>query len=129
MNILDENILEEQRLLLQKWRVSIHQIGHDVGRKGLKDKEIIPLLQQLRRSTFFTRDLDFYRRSLCHGRYCLVYMAVEKDEVARFVRRLLRHAEFNTEAKRMGAVIHISGRGISAWRPHAEKEVDSSWKD
>ncbi|MBV7332454.1 hypothetical protein KFU94_30345 [Chloroflexi bacterium TSY] len=49
-------------------------------------------------------------------------MAVDKNEAATFVRRLLRHAEFNTQAKRMGAVIRLSSRGIQIWRLHAEKE-------
>ncbi len=52
MNILDENVLKDQRELLLSWRVKIHQIGYDVGRKGVQDEEIIPLLLQLRRPTF-----------------------------------------------------------------------------
>jgi hypothetical protein len=35
--ILDENILDGQRLLLQAWRLAAKQIGLDLGRKGLKD--------------------------------------------------------------------------------------------
>ena len=92
MNILDENIREDQRGLLQSWEIPVRQIGVDVGRKGMKDNEIIPFLHELRDTTFFTRDLDFYNRNLCHARYCLVCLAVEKDEVAVFVRRFLRHS-------------------------------------
>ncbi len=33
MNILDENILKDQRELLLSRRVKIRQIGYDVGRK------------------------------------------------------------------------------------------------
>lgn len=43
MNILDENVLKSQRQILQSWRISIRQIGYDVGRRGMKDDEIIPL--------------------------------------------------------------------------------------
>lgn len=39
MIILDENILEDQRRLLMSWRVPFRQIGHEVGRKGMKDSE------------------------------------------------------------------------------------------
>lgn len=53
MIILDENFPESQRLLLKGWRIRIRQIGYEVGRKGLKDPEIIPLLLQLNRPTFF----------------------------------------------------------------------------
>ena len=85
MNILDENILESQRQILHSQRVPIRQIGYDVGRKGMKDDEIIPFLRSPRRPTFFTRDL-------CHARYCLVCMAVicmavRRNKAAAFVRR------------------------------------------
>jgi len=82
VNILDENIIKSQRQLLKSWRIRIRQIGYEVGRRGIKDDEIIPLLLELRRATFFTRDLGFNERSLCHKRYCLVCMAVEKHEAA-----------------------------------------------
>jgi len=93
----------------------------------MQDDEIIPFLHQRRRPTFFTRDLGFYDRSLCHRRYCLVCMAVEKNEAAIFVRRLLRHREFDTQAKRMGAVIRISRRGLWVWRLHAAEEMFLDW--
>jgi hypothetical protein len=127
MNILDENIPESQRQLLRSWRVSVRQIGHDVGYKGIKDHEIIPFLHSLRRPTFFTRDLGFYERRLCHAQYCLVCMAVGQYETATFIRRLLRHSEFSTQAKRMGAVIRVSHSGLRVWRLHAEEEVALSW--
>jgi hypothetical protein len=127
VNILDENVLKNQRQILQSWRISIRQIGYDVGRKGMKDDEIIPFLHSLRRPTFFTRDLGFYDHSLCHTQYCLVCMAVGKYEAATFVRRLLRHPEFNTQAKRMGAVIRVSRAGLRVWRLHAEQETALSW--
>ena len=127
MNILDENILKDERQLLQRWRVAIHQIGDDVGRKGMQDDEIIPFLHQLPRPTLFTRDEDFYERSLCHARYCLVHLKVEQYEVAVFVRRVLRHREFNTQAKRIGTVIRVSHVGLSVWRVHAEQEIRFKW--
>ena len=129
MNILDENIIESQRRLLRSWRVGIRQIGHDVGRRGMKDQEIIPFLHQLRRPTFFSRDTDFYDHNLCHARYCLVYLAVQKHDVAIFVRRFLRHKEFDTQAKRMGAVIQVSHVSLAVWRLHAERELYFDWAD
>jgi hypothetical protein len=53
MNILDENIPEDQRSQLLTWGISIHQVGFDVGRKGMKDEEIIPFLHTLRDTSFF----------------------------------------------------------------------------
>jgi hypothetical protein len=129
VNILDENILASQRQILRSQRVRIHQIGHDVGRRGMKDDEIIPLLCSLRRPTFFTRDLGFYERDLCHAQYCLVCIAVGQYEAAAFVRRLLRHPEFDTQAKRMGTVIRVSRGGLRVWRLHAEQDIALSWSD
>jgi len=129
VNILDEQIPGEQRLLLKSWRIPVRHIGYDVGRKGLQDDEIIPLLHRLRRPTFFTLDLGFYQRGLCHKRYCLVGMDIYDDEAASFVRRFLRHPDFDTQAKRMGAVIRISRKGLWIWRLHAEREMQLDWPE
>lgn len=82
MNILDENIIANQRQLLRSWRIRIRQIGYDIAHKGITDEQIIPFLLQRRRPTFFTRDLGFFARSLCHRRYSIVCLAIEKHEVA-----------------------------------------------
>lgn len=127
MNLLDENVIDNQRRQLQSWRIPIHQIGHDVGRQGMKDQEIIPFLHQQKNSTFFTRDDDFYDRKLCHAGYCLVHLDVKKEEVAVFARRFLRHPAFKTKAERMGRVVRVSHVGLSVWNLHAEKEERLEW--
>ena len=128
MNLLDENIPKPQRERLERWRVAVRQIGVGFGRRGLLDDEIITLLHGLRHPTFFTRDEDFYKRHLCHPRYCLVYLAVEKSETAWFARRLLRHSNFNTQGKRMGRVIRVSRAGISFWQQHQARPQHIEWK-
>jgi len=70
---------------------------------------------------------DYFRRSLCHARYCLVYLDVKRDESALFIRRFLRHQEFDTQAERMGAVVRISYTGLSVWRLHAQEETHFTW--
>jgi len=127
VNILDENFPPNLRQLLRSWHVPVRHIGYDTGRKGMKDDEIIPFLLGLRRPTFFTLDMGFFRRDNCHARYCLVCLNVEQHEAASFVRRLLRHPEFNTQAKRMGSVTRISPARISMWRLHAENEIFLNW--
>ena len=129
MNILDENIPRNQRELLLSWRVSIRQIGYDTGRKGIQDDEIIPLLHQLRRPTFFTRDSDCFDRRLCHQGYCLVYLDVDKYEAALFIRRVLKHPEINTQAKRMGSVIRASRKGLGLYRHHAGELTSLDWQE
>ena len=76
MNVLDENILESQRQLLRSWRISVRQIGVELGRKGMADEEILPFLLTLPFPTFFTRDLGWAGRPVCHAAYCLVTLAV-----------------------------------------------------
>lgn len=129
MNILDENIPEHQRQKLKSWHIRVYQIGDDVGRKGIKDDEIITLLLKKRRPTCFSRDDDFYKPQLCHARYCLVHLSVSRYDAAIFIRRFLHHSEFNTQTKRMGTVIRVSPRGIYLWQRHVEEEIFVSWND
>ena len=127
MNVLDENISVIQRQLLQNWHVPVRHIGYEIERKGMKDDEIIPFLLTLHRPTFFTLYWDYFKRDLCHARYCLVHLDVRRDESAIFIRRLLHHEEFDTQAKRMGAVIRVSYGRVIAWRLDAQKEASFSW--
>ena len=127
MNIFDENIIDSQRQQLKNWRISVRQIGYEAGRKGMKDREIIPFLHGLNQPTFFTRDDDFYQRNLCHAGYCLIFLDVRKEEVAIFVRRILRQQALKTKAKRMGKVIRASHIGLSVWNLHASKVEHLDW--
>jgi len=125
--ILDENILDGQRLLLDAWRLAARQIGVNLGRKGLKDEEILVLLRQHRDPTFFTRDADFYHSDLRHRSYCLVVTSVGQNEVATFIRRFLRHPDFDTRAKRMGRVVRVSHAGLVVWGLRAPTEIHIVW--
>jgi hypothetical protein len=127
MNILDENIIASQRQRVRHWRIRVRQIGVDIARKGFQDEEIIPFLHHLRRPTFFTRDRGFYRREVCHQRYGIVCPEVAPEEVAIFVRRVLRHPRLNTQAKRMGTVVRASHRGLGIWQLHAQEEEVIFW--
>ncbi len=82
MNILDENILSDQREMLRHWR---------------------------------------------HPRYCLVYLDVDEDKAAAYIRLLLNHPLFSTKAGRLGHVIRVASKGLTYWRPHAEREEQADW--
>ena len=127
MNILDENIIKNQCELLKSWRIPYKQIGHSIGRIGLQDKEIISLIHNLQSPTFFTRDNDFFDRNLCHSKYCIVYLAVRKEESSVFIRRFLRHEEFNTIRKRMGNVIKVTQSGLSVCHLNMSEIRYYSW--
>ena len=45
MIVLDENMPEDQRLVLRGWRIRARQIGHEVGRAGMSDTEIVSLIR------------------------------------------------------------------------------------
>ena len=110
MNLLDENIFDPQRLQLLAWKIHVRQIGVDIGQQGMDDREeIIPLLHNLRRPTFFTRDEDFYHPWLRHPGYCLVFLDVRPDDAAHYIRRFLRHPSFRTQAQRMGKPGSVAG--------------------
>jgi hypothetical protein len=128
MNVLDENIPDSQRALLRSKRVAVRQIGQDLGRKGMKDDELIAMLHQLDRPTLFTLDSDFYERRLCHQGYCLVHLAVEDEAVAEYVRRVLRHRELSTKANRMGRVMQVAPAGLASWRVRENEEGHLSWQ-
>lgn len=116
MIVLDENMPEDQRLVLRGWHIRARQIGLEVGRSGMSDAEIVPLLHTLTRPTFFTRDRDFLQPWLRHPGYCIVFLDVGQFEAASFVRRVLRHRGLNTTAKRMGTVVRAGHDRLAVWR-------------
>lgn len=129
MIVLDENVFESQSAQLRSWRIHRCQIGDDVGREGMHDDEIVTLLRSLRRHTFISRDRDFFRKSLSSVSYCLVYLDVQPLDVAKYVRRLMRHPEFKTWTQRKGCVARVSVVGITVWRQHGSRLVRHRWVD
>jgi hypothetical protein len=93
----------------------------------MSDEDIIPLLLRHQLPTFFTRDHGFYDRRLCHSGYSVVVLAVEKDEAASFIRRLLRHPAFRTQNNRMGKVIRVSRAKMSVWTASKRRQIDIGW--
>jgi hypothetical protein len=102
MLVLDENLPAGQRLLLRKWRIRFRVIGIDVANRGTDDENLLPLLRNLSRPTFFTLDKDFCRPEWLHPRYGLAWLNVSDDYAAEFIRRFLKHPEFDTQLKRLG---------------------------
>ena len=127
MIVLDENIPSIQRELLASWGLALRQIGVDIGTKGIQDDEVIVRLRALRHATFVTRDAGFYSRKLRHPECCLVVASVEQSEIALFVRRFLRHPEFNTQAKRAGTVIRVSRAALTVIGSRSYVETRVVW--
>jgi hypothetical protein len=127
MNVLDENMVDSQRQLLRDRGIAFRQIGVEVGQSGMSDQQVLALLHRLSRPTFFTRDVDFYRREFCHNRYCLVYVDADDDEVAEYVAATRRHPDLKTWAQRQGMVLRVSSQGVRVWRLHVRREAQLSW--
>ncbi|MBI2941553.1 MAG: hypothetical protein HYY04_14055 [Chloroflexi bacterium] len=127
MIILDENFPVEEREALRARGLRVEHVGYGAGRRGMTDQEVLPLLLTLRQPTLFTRDPDFYHWRLCHVRYCLVVLEVDRGALAAYVRRLLRHPSLDTWVERRGTVIRVSPRGIHLWRLHGEAEESLAW--
>jgi hypothetical protein len=125
--VLDENVFESQWTQLRRWRIHLYQIGRDAGRKGMADEEIITLLRRLHRPSFVSRDRDFFDKTLGGGSFCLLYLDIRPFQVAEYVRRLLRHPEFNTWSQRKGRVVRVRASGISAWHVRAPRVVHHPW--
>jgi hypothetical protein len=123
MNLLDENVRVDQQNQLLRLGVRVRQVGHDIGRPGMQDREILRLLHSLTRTTFFTLDNDFADPRLCHPAYCIVYLYVHPGATAEYVRRVLRHPRLNTQAKRMGAYVRASDTGLRVWRRNEDERV------
>jgi hypothetical protein len=111
--LLDENIVEEQRLTIRAWKKSIRQVGYEVGRKGLKDYEVIPVLRHLRNATFLTCDRDYYKSKLCNAKYCLVWFDIPADQFATYARMFLSHPYFQFQRNRLGKIIRVHATGIN----------------
>ena len=93
----------------------------------MTDENVIPLLRELGSVTFFTRDVDYNDRRLCHRAYCLVYLDVKIRWVAVMIRRFLRHPRFRTWADRAGTVVRVHPGGLHVWTRNAKKVEVVAW--
>jgi hypothetical protein len=92
------------------------KIGRDLSALGTLDENLIPVLHRLSRPTFFTHDEDFFKTSLVHASYALVYLDVSDKETAELIRRFLKHPSFRTQSQRLGAGARLRKSGIDYWR-------------
>lgn len=128
MNLLDEQMREDQRRLLDRWRIPYRQIGIEIASYGTGDPDIIPLLHSLKHPTLFTHDRGFFQRSLCHLRYCLVHLDVSDTQAAEYIRRFLRHQRFDAWSKRKGLVARIRSGGVHYWKYGTQRLEVATWE-
>lgn len=128
MILLDHNIPQQDAEHLRHWRIHFRQIGYEVGRPEWDDQqEILRYLHKVKQPTFFTRDLGFFKYRLCHPNYCLVVVTGSVLDTASLIRRVLRHSEFKTKAKRCGKVLRLSSTNIAWWEIDKERQSYLLW--
>jgi hypothetical protein len=89
--------------------------------------EIVGLLVRSRRPTFVTRDLGFFRASSVTSAAAWCAWPSIARRSPSFLRRLLRHPDLDSTARRLGLVLRVSSAGIRAWSLHASDELFISW--
>ena len=99
-----------------------------MARSGIEDENLIPLLHRLHRATLFTEDKHFFKPSLCHPSYGLIYLDVRNIHVAEFIRHFLKHPAFDTQAKRLGIVARVSVGGVRFWRKGQGSLQTAEWE-
>jgi hypothetical protein len=129
LNLLDENFPKDQLPLLKGWGIPFRRIGPDFAWLGVKDHDIVPLLQRHRGVTFFSLDWDFFHAALCHPAYCVVWLDVRADDAAYFTRRFLKHARFHTQTQRMGIVARTHQKGVDFWQWNHGPLQRAKWSD
>jgi len=127
LTLLDEDILESQRLEMDSSGIPVRQVGVDWGRKGMSDDDILAKVRRSKRVTFLTQDLALYNRAYCHTAYCIALMTVQPHRTAEYAARFLKHAAFRTHALSMGKVARVRLAGIAYWERNARSEIKVAW--
>jgi hypothetical protein len=68
-------------------------------------------------------------RKFCHSCYCIVILRVDRYEAAEYIRRFLKHPDFNTHRKRMGWIIEVHKTIIKGLRVGKIGEVKFTWQN
>lgn len=125
-HVLDELFDESIHEQLKARRIAVDRIGAGFGKTGWLDEHILQALHGSEK-TFHTRDHGFYRRSAAHSSYCIVYYEAPIAEMAVYIRRFLRHPQFNTHAKRLGKVIKVTSQRIEFWQQGRSAKSVMRW--
>jgi hypothetical protein len=119
MIVLDEQLLgRELDTAIAAWyRGSVRFVTELRPHTVIKDDAIPGLLGRLRQPTFVTiNERDFWGTVAISRRFCVVCFPLSEAQthlIPPLLRRLLRHPKFRTKARRMGAVVRITGAQAS----------------
>ena len=92
----------------------------------IRDDRIPSLLLSLTNPTFLTIDRGFWKRQLCHRRYCILFFALSKEEqgaIPVLMRRLFSLPQFRTRSSRMGKVARVGKRSVVYWQAGTKQKL------
>ena len=124
-NILDANIDAPEAEQLRR-RLKAKKIGLRFLPAHASDEQIIGLSRSIYQRYVYitTQDCkDFYVPRRCDKQYCIICLDVPDELVAITVRKIYRHPQFNTAAKRMGKVIKVTSTQINYFEVGESKEI------
>jgi hypothetical protein len=119
MVVLDEHLQSKGvEQAIRQWYVgSVVGITDLRPQTIIKDDAIPALLSQQNIPVFVTiNTTDFWQKILLTDKYCLVCLAITTAEIPLLpdlLRRLLRHPDFDTKAKRAGKAVRITAQGAA----------------
>jgi hypothetical protein len=119
MIVLDEQLLGRQldAAIAAWYRGGVRFLTELRPHTVIKDDAIPGLLGRLRQPTFVTiNERDFWGRVAISQRFCVVCFSLTDSQthlIPPLLRRLLRHPAFRTKARRMGAVVRVTGAQAS----------------
>ena len=121
MIVIDEQLqgegLEES---IEKWHtgsvVCVNSLRPD---SVIKDDAIPSLLAQQSQLVFITINVnDFWLRMPLSEKFCVICFVLtcsEIEQIPNLLRRLLRHAEFNTKSQRAGKAARVTTQNSAAF--------------
>lgn len=116
---------------LRQW-ITVRRLAEVRPKEVILDDRIPEILLTLKQPTFVTIDKDFWQRRWCNPNYCIIYVAVrdnQQDLLPGLLRQLWHRPEFQTRAKRMGKVIHVSSTGVKFWQFRGRTLQRISWQE
>ncbi len=114
MLVLDEQLLGyDLELMINNWYPGAVRYITDLRPASvIKDDNISFLLHSQNQPVFVTiNESDFWRKIEAHPHYCVICFVLPNSrapEISNLLRALFQRVQFDSRAKRMGKVIHVS---------------------
>ena len=129
--VLDDQLKARQVLIpLRQWTTA--QVLREL-RPGqhVLDERVPAILLTLKQPAFVTIDQHFWKRSLCHPAYAILYFDLSDDHqelLPALLRALFRQPDFRTRARRTGKVARVRLTSVEWWHYQGTELQRLAWK-